>query len=336
MPKTFWYIIARSEDCKKSSILPRTVLGMNLVLFRDDMGKPNVVDDLCPHKKVPLSLGKVQGKNITCRYHGWSFNGAGELKNIPCHGKNEKLMKCKIGSYPVVEQDDWIWVWPSLDVEPSEGPKSYPKHKEYYWFECHNLMEAPIDIILENGLDCSHTGFVHEGLFRSEPIQFVESRIERKSTGVKVETIGEQGSGAKDFKTLLSGGNDITHIDEYFIPHTVKVDYWTGKSHIITYLICTPETKNRTRVYTRMASKFPYFNKTVGRFVEHITKKVIAQDKVILEAQAKNVSLGQRGGFVFSSADAATREFFKAFDYCCQNKELWNGEFKTKKVFYKL
>lgn len=190
-PKNSWYIGARSDELKKGTILPRTIINQELVIFRDDDGVVKTLVDKCPHKGVPLSLGKVNGNQITCRYHGWSFDGEGNLQEIPCHGIQEKLMKCRIKTYSCLEQDDWIWVWMGDDL-PVTAPASYPKMKGYYWFELHNLMEAPIDLILENGLDCSHTGFVHDGLFRSKPEQFVEAVIEKTPHGVRVQTFGEK------------------------------------------------------------------------------------------------------------------------------------------------
>lgn len=137
-------------------------------------------------------------------------------------------------------------------------------------------------------------------------------------------------------RSLLSGGHEIIHFDEYIAPHTVKVDYNMGQSHVITILICTPETTNRTRVYTRMASHFPYFNFFIGKFIERTTVKIVAQDKEILQGQAQNVKFREREGFRLSTADAPTRIFFEAFDQVCDGNPLWNGEYGKKTVHYKL
>lgn len=335
-PKNAWYVAARSDQLKPGEVIKRVIMETDIVLFRGEGGKVGALVDKCPHKHLPLSLGKVKGNNLTCRYHGWAFDETGTLKDIPCKGETEKLMACQVSRYPSIEQDDWIWVWTDLESQPDTSPPKYSKASDYYWFELHNVMQAPMDLVLENGLDCSHTGFVHEGLFRSEPNQYIEAVIEKTKTGVKVETLGEQNSDKKDVRSVLSGGNEITHIDEYLAPHTVKVDYTMGTSHVVTILVCTPETKERTRVYTRMGVKFPYFNRLIGKYVERTTKKVVPQDKVVLEAQAKNVPWGMRKGFRFSTADAPTRSFFKAFDQVCEGTPLWNGEFKKTHVRYKL
>jgi phenylpropionate dioxygenase-like ring-hydroxylating dioxygenase large terminal subunit len=146
-----------------------------------------------------------------------------------------------------------------------------------------------MDLVLENGVDCSHTGFVHAGLFRSAPQQIIEAEVDERASGVRVETFGEASSARRDFRSWLTGGSSIRHVDELILPHTVRVDYWFGRSHVVTVLVCTPETDRVTRVYTRMAVKMHRFTKLVGRGVELLTRQIVKQDKSILEDQAKNV-----------------------------------------------
>lgn len=40
-------------------------------------------DDVCPHRLVPLSKGKVKNGRLQCGYHGWEFDAQGELQCIP-------------------------------------------------------------------------------------------------------------------------------------------------------------------------------------------------------------------------------------------------------------
>ncbi|HTK61490.1 MAG TPA: Rieske (2Fe-2S) protein [Pseudonocardia sp.] len=55
-----------------------------IALFRDADGVAKGVLDRCPHRRMPLSLGKVvDGGLLQCGYHGWSFDGAGTCALIP-------------------------------------------------------------------------------------------------------------------------------------------------------------------------------------------------------------------------------------------------------------
>lgn len=290
-----WFVAARSDQLKGAP-LSRTILGRSLVLYRTAEGGVVAMEDRCPHKNVALSMGRVHGDSIQCLYHGWMFDPSGACVDVPCHSPAEKLPRCAVPTYASVEQDDWIWVHLGDHDSIEAGPPRYPKARGYGWFELHNVMRAPIDLILENGFDCSHTGFAHEGLFRSAPKNFITARIEQTPTGVRVETLDEKSSEGKDARSLLGKNKRIRHIDELILPHTVKVDYWLGKTtHIVTILVCTPEDQHTTRVYTRMGVRYPGLTWPVTAFIYLLTRKVVSQDKAILHSQAERIRrFGQR------------------------------------------
>jgi nitrite reductase/ring-hydroxylating ferredoxin subunit len=71
------------------------VLGARrLALYRDLSGTVRAVDDLCPHRRMPLSLGRVtEDGYLQCAYHGWCFDGAtGQCATIP-HLRDDEPVK---------------------------------------------------------------------------------------------------------------------------------------------------------------------------------------------------------------------------------------------------
>src|SRR5262245_19283114 len=73
----YWYFACQSRELGKRP-LARTVLGVPLVIFRGEGGKPAALLDRCPHRNAPLSIGRViGGGRLECAYHGWQFDGAG-------------------------------------------------------------------------------------------------------------------------------------------------------------------------------------------------------------------------------------------------------------------
>lgn len=301
-----WYVAARSDQVTDTPLAAQ-LLRHKIVLFRTQSGRVVALEDRCPHKNVALSLGRVLDDRIQCRYHGWEFTPEGKCVNVPCSAPNEPLPQCKIKTYDLVEQDDWIWIWTSQTEKPAQQPPRYPKDKKYYWFEMQSKIKAPMELILDNGVDCSHTGFVHPGLFRSTPGQFVDVQIIERENSVQFVTSGEQNNKKRDIRSLLSGGAEIHHTDEYIFPHTVKVDYHMGKSHILTILTCTPIDEETTLVFTRMAVLYPFGTSIIGRFVEHITKKVVKQDKEVLESQAVTIAAFNGKNFCQTIADWPAR-----------------------------
>jgi phenylpropionate dioxygenase-like ring-hydroxylating dioxygenase large terminal subunit len=190
----------------------------------------------------------------------------------------------------------------ATDTTAPTEPPSYPRDPRFFWFDLEYLIDAPMDLILENGLDCSHTGFAHEGLFRSAPSQFVTTRIEETATGVRATMLGEQAGGARDTRSRLGGKRVIQHIDEIVLPHTLKVDYRIGSHRLVTILMCTPETETRTRVFNRNGVFYGPWTPLVGRYVKHVAKKIVQQDVEVLNSQGECIR--QFGGRDFRQVTA--------------------------------
>jgi phenylpropionate dioxygenase-like ring-hydroxylating dioxygenase large terminal subunit len=300
-----WFIAARSDQVRRRPVR-RIILERPIVLFRDANGGVSALEDRCPHKHVALSLGRIVGDSIECPYHGLCFNGDGRCTAQPARAPNEPLFSKRVPHFHVVEQDDWIWVYLGTNPAPPQPPR-HEKTPGYGWFELHNVMAAPMDLVLDNGLDCSHTGIVHRGLFRSYPSQLVTSRIEETATGIKVDTVGEQASGRLDSTAIAASSAAIEHIDAFIRPHTIKVDYRVGRSHFVTILVCAPETASRTRVYTRQGVFMPPVTALATLVSNLVTRKIVAQDKRILENQAAQIELFGEPSRPTANADAPTR-----------------------------
>ena len=84
-----------------------------IVLFRDQTGTVRALENRCPHRRVPLSLGRVRGEGwLQCGYHGWSFDGeTGRCMAIPNLRPDEKVPD-SYGVYPysAVEHNGFIYV----------------------------------------------------------------------------------------------------------------------------------------------------------------------------------------------------------------------------------
>src|SRR5690349_4704699 len=77
-----WFILCSSSELGGKP-LARTLQGTPLVLFRGEGGKPGALMDRCPHRNVPLSLGRVTNGQLECGYHGWRFDTGGQCRLIP-------------------------------------------------------------------------------------------------------------------------------------------------------------------------------------------------------------------------------------------------------------
>ncbi len=107
-----WWPLAWSAELR-SKPLAVNVCGEELVLFRGLQGKAQALEDRCPHRRVPLSLGRVTADGeLQCGYHGWIYDGvSGQCTKIPNFRGDERVSpRIKAASYPVVERSGVIFV----------------------------------------------------------------------------------------------------------------------------------------------------------------------------------------------------------------------------------
>ena len=47
------------------------IFGEHFTLYRGHSGTPFVIADRCAHRSTQLSVGRIEGDDIRCFYHGW-------------------------------------------------------------------------------------------------------------------------------------------------------------------------------------------------------------------------------------------------------------------------
>lgn len=318
-----WVIAAASHELTVQP-MARELLGHVIVLFRDQHGVAQALEDRCLHRQVSLSLGAVRDGALSCPYHGFRFAGDGRCVHVPSGLREHKLPAKTLRSYPVCEQDGSVWVYIGK-TPPIVSAPHWPawELRGYATEEVITTIEAPLLPILDNFVDTAHTGFVHAGLFRGDPSREVTAQIERRDGSVRIETLGESDVQSLAGRLLVPAGETIRHTDEVILPFTVRVDYWLGPTrHLLTTSICIPETQTRTRVYTRVSARFSPVSRPLARALVPLTRKILAQDKVVLENQALQVRRHGAHWEVSVAADAPTLAVARAFaDYCSKRDD---------------
>src|ERR1700757_1462196 len=112
----FWYPATRSTEIRRQKLVKAMLLEVPLVLGRTSEGKVFAMRDSCPHRGIPLSYGRLDGKVVECCYHGWRFDAcSGQCVEIPSLSSQDKLKVERIfaGHFPCEERDGYIWVYMS-------------------------------------------------------------------------------------------------------------------------------------------------------------------------------------------------------------------------------
>tara|TARA_R110000850_G_scaffold52732_4_gene127121 strand:- start:6606 stop:7547 length:942 start_codon:yes stop_codon:yes gene_type:complete len=135
MTENAWRATALSETVNNVKPVAVVCDGAELVLFRDSHGQARALEDRCPHRRVPLSLGCVVESGIQCGYHGWIFDGvSGACTAIPNLHASEKVpARYAARSYPVAERNGFVHVWLGRDEPKGALPAAtyQPEGREY-------------------------------------------------------------------------------------------------------------------------------------------------------------------------------------------------------------
>ncbi len=138
-PTPRWWALALSEQVTGKKPLAVRCGEEEVVLFRDADGVARALEDRCPHRRVPLSLGKITpGGQMQCGYHGWTYDGAtGKCVAIPNLHDDEKVPeRYRAETRGVTECDGFVYVWigsPQASATPPPHslytPGGLPEHR---------------------------------------------------------------------------------------------------------------------------------------------------------------------------------------------------------------
>jgi phenylpropionate dioxygenase-like ring-hydroxylating dioxygenase large terminal subunit len=77
-----WFPICPSNFVNDRPLSLRR-LGRKLALWRDAAGVPHALEDHCPHRGAPLSMGVNLGDRLACPYHGIEVRCDGTVTKVP-------------------------------------------------------------------------------------------------------------------------------------------------------------------------------------------------------------------------------------------------------------
>ena len=164
--RRFWQPAALSEELPEADGPPLrlTVLGEELVAFRDSDGRVGVVDRRCPHRGADLFFGRNEECGLRCLYHGWKFDVTGravDLPNVPAGVRHHETVRLK--AYPVREFGEIIWVYmgPEAGALPEVPQLEFGLMAADHRFVTKQLMACNWAQCMEGDLDTSHFSFLH-------------------------------------------------------------------------------------------------------------------------------------------------------------------------------
>ena len=170
--REYWHPVAFSEDVDDGPISV-TLLNDRIAVCRLG-GEVKAFHDLCIHRGTPISLGWVEGEEIVCAYHGWSYSGDGRCVRIPSVPSTHPIpQKACLTSYLAAERYGLIWVY--LAEKPCIPIPDVPEFDDDQFrvmFRQKKTWDSSAARAIENFFDLAHFPWVHEGILgdRNHPL----------------------------------------------------------------------------------------------------------------------------------------------------------------------
>jgi phthalate 4,5-dioxygenase len=161
--RRYWQPAALAEELPPGAApLPVRLLGEDLVLFRDDTGRPGLLGLHCAHRGADLSYGRVEDGGLRCLYHGWLYDVEGRCLEQPGEPAGSTFcQKVRQRAYPCLEAAGIIFAY----LGPGEPPLlpayealTVPDAHRFvtkYYHECNYLQGN------EGEIDPVHTSYLH-------------------------------------------------------------------------------------------------------------------------------------------------------------------------------
>lgn len=318
--RNFWYVAAWNHELGQKP-MARIILNEPIVLFRDANGAPVALEDRCPHRRVPLSMGKlVEGGLLQCHYHGLRFNGAGKCVRIP--GQEMIPPSAKVRSYPVVERYRWTWIW--MGDPARADPTTIP---DFHYLDSPDWgakgtvfhVNANWQLIVDNLLDLTHLAFVHESTIGNAAVaENAAVKVERSPNNVLVKRwiINQPAP-----PTYVKAGNFSTNVDRWqFIDFTPPAflrlsvgatPTGTGAPdgrfvdgiNMRNLNAITPETESTAHYFWAQAHDFDVKNAKVTDLLFEQVKTAFLEDVAVFEAQQRTIAANPDAPQVDINAD---------------------------------
>jgi 5,5'-dehydrodivanillate O-demethylase oxygenase subunit len=162
--RRYWQPLCVAAELTAEQPVQRvTIMGEDLVVFRDRQGQYGCLAEHCAHRGVSLYYGFVEDCGIRCAYHGWKFRTTdGQCLEQPFEPAGSTYRdRVRQRAYPVQKLAGFLWVYmgpepapllPRWDVLVREDGE---RRLEVRPIDC-NWLQA-----MENTVDFTHTYYLH-------------------------------------------------------------------------------------------------------------------------------------------------------------------------------
>ncbi len=295
-----WYVAAYGTEVSRS-LLGRTICGEAIVFYRSANGEPVALADRCVHRQYRLSASALDGDNLVCGYHGFTYDTTGSCVQVP--GQRRIPRTARVKRYPVVEQDSFIWVW--IGDEAVADPQTIPRapwlaSDEWTTVCGMEPLAARYGLLIDNLLDLSHETYLHGGYIGTPEVAETPITTEvDEDHGIVFVSRHMDDVACPPFyakSTGIEGRIDRWQDIEYHPPclyllhsRVAPVGVQLGSDgddsrafHVEVVYAITPETQTSTHDFWAVARDFARDDQGVSDFLAESNRTVVLQDVAAL------------------------------------------------------
>lgn len=310
-PLNTWYVACTPDEVPEDKPLARKICGIELAFYRNEKNQVVAVEDFCPHRGAPLSLGYVDNGELVCGYHGLRMGENGKTRAMP--NQRTSGFPC-IKPFAVVERFGFIWLWPGEQslADDSLIP-DYAFFDDPDWAYGGGLYYIQCDyrLMVDNLMDLTHETYVHSDSIGQVEIdeapvtthmegdQVVTSRYMEDIYAPPFWQMALRAHGLADDVLV-----DRWQICRFDLPSHVMLEVGVSlagkggyhakgryKANSIVVDFITPETETTMWYFWGMARNFKPEDEALTDSIRTGQGKIFSEDLEVLEKQQHNLLL---------------------------------------------
>ena len=307
-PTNAWYVACTPNEIDDGP-LGRQICGQRIVFFRGPESRVAAVEDWCPHRGAPLSLGRVVEGRLVCGYHGLEMGADGKPVAMP-------LQRVRgfpsIRTFPVVERHGFVWVWPgdSAQADPATIHHcAWAGHPEWAYGGGLYHVTGGCRRMIVNLMDLTHETYVHAGSIGQKEIDEAPPATTTDGDEVVTRRLMENVMPPPFWRMALRGNHlaDDVPVDRWQIcrftpPSHVMIEVgvahagnggydadpkYKASSIVVDFL--TPESATSMWYFWGMARNFNPTDKALTASIREGQGRIFAEDLQMLESQQRNL-----------------------------------------------
>lgn len=293
-----WVALCPARAVPRGRPLSLMLAGERLVLFRDTHGAVQALLDRCPHRGVALSLGRVAEGLITCPFHGWRFDGAGQCRHVPWN-PDAKLATLSATALPLREIAGLIWLYTGGTAMGGPAmPETLLRQdirvtaQDFTW-------NAHWTRVMENMLDTPHLPFVHAKTI---------GRHLRGRSSAAMEMRWQETAYGADITARRAGEAPRPGL-RYYFPNIMELTIDPAGRVMRLLAVCNPAEEGKTRLTIYTLRNFAKL-KLLDPLFLRANARIAAEDRAIVES-AQPAEAPPAGEEKSVATDAPTLAFRK-------------------------